>query len=71
MDKQERKMYVKELEERFFTIPLGVGFSLGGDWLLVDRETGIEYFCSGGHLTPLLDREGKPKLNQAFLQGRL
>lgn len=50
--------------ERFVTFEVKYGYRL-----VYDRETGVEYFLAkagnGGadYLTPILDRDGKPKIH--------
>ena len=52
-------------EKRFIrTLAEGGGFSGPATYILVDRETGVNYLYAasgyGGGLTVLLDRDGKP-----------
>ena len=52
-------------EKRFIRVHAeGGGFSGPATYILVDRETGVNYLYAasgyGGGITPLLDPEGKP-----------
>ena len=55
MAKKNRRFVVKEVESGFVSV---------GTYVLVDRETGVNYlFAASGYsggLTVLLDAEGKP-----------
>ena len=51
-------------DKRFIIKEKDVGFASVGTYVLVDRETGVNYLyaCSGysGGMTVLMDAEGKP-----------
>ncbi len=54
-----------DVKNRFEKISGG----MSGNAVIIDKETGIEYLFSaggGGGLTVLLDRSGKPKINQDY-----
>ena len=55
MAKKNRRFVVKEVENGFVSV---------GTYVLVDRETGVNYLYAnggyGGGLTVLVDAEGKP-----------
>ncbi|MBM7636178.1 DUF6440 family protein [Streptococcus saliviloxodontae] len=73
MDKNDIKQYKQDLSERFF----GLNFDNKAHNLkfIVDRETGVEYLAMGGGfspvLTPLVDVDGRPKINQLWKEGKL
>ncbi|MGT2907663.1 DUF6440 family protein [Streptococcus dentiloxodontae] len=74
MDKQELQTYKKELAERFWGLNFNNKYQLFQ--FIVDKETGVEYLVNGGitsssSFTPLLDAEGKPKINQLWKEGKL
>lgn len=51
----------QDMKYRFTYIKCGPG-----DQIIVDNETGIEYYKNGTHLIPLLDTNRKPKLNREW-----
>ena len=57
MKRKKEKRFVKVYSD-------GGGFSGPATYILVDRQTGVNYLyvsgSYGGGVTPLLDREGKP-----------
>ena len=77
MDKQALKDYQKDLGQRFyafgFRVAQGTG-AIGATVLYVDRDTGIEYLfvgMGGGSLTPLINPDGTPKINEKWRNGEL
>ena len=60
LDKDFLKQLVDEAANRFINVSAE---------LLIDRVTGIEYLRSqgfGGGLVPVLDADGKPRINEHF-----
>ena len=58
-------MAKEKKEKRFIrTLAEGGGFSSPATYILVDKETGVNYLYAasgyGGGLTVLLDKDGKP-----------
>lgn len=41
-----------------------------GTQVIVDNETGVEYYKNGNHIIPLLEANGKPKLNRQWLSNQ-
>lgn len=41
-----------------------------GTQVIVDNETGVEYYKNGNHIIPLLEANGKPKLNREWLSNQ-
>ncbi|MDR2977040.1 MAG: DUF6440 family protein [Streptococcaceae bacterium] len=67
--KEKLKKLIDKNNARFVKIPAGDGS------LYVDSKTGVEYFSTsvnfGGGITVLLDRDGKPLINEDFQSGDL
>ena len=48
-------------EKRFeVTYSQGGGFTAPATYVLVDKETGVNYLYASGSVTPLLNRDGTP-----------
>ncbi|KFN88219.1 LuxR family transcriptional regulator [Streptococcus ruminicola] len=75
MEKKELRDYQKQLKERFFSIQFDN--KKQNLTLLVDHETGVEYLEVIGGLgdpsgiTPLLNSDGTPKINERWKDNSL
>ncbi|MDY4761457.1 DUF6440 family protein [Streptococcus thoraltensis] len=49
----------KDMKHRFDYIP-----ATSGAFVIVDKETGVEYYKNGVHMIALVDADGKPKINK-------
>jgi hypothetical protein len=62
--KEKLKKILDENKSRFIKIPTSAGM------LIIDNKTGIEYFAAeagfGGGISVLVDRDGKPLVNENF-----
>lgn len=38
--------------------------------LMVDKETGVEYFANNGNLCPRVDQDGRPMVNEELASKR-
>lgn len=53
---------MKHLKDRFIIVDTDFGTQI-----IIDNETGVEYYKNGYQIIPLLEANGKPKLNKEWL----
>ncbi|TWT09910.1 hypothetical protein [Streptococcus sp. sy004] len=63
LDKTRQKEYGRDLKQRFtFNVKRAGLFRMV--YLMTDQQTGVEYLCSGGMVTPLLTETGYLKIKE-------